>query len=298
YMSPEQCRGDPLDRRSDLFALGIVLYELATLKRAFDGAGEFAVMNQIVNHDIEPPSKRAPVPKEIEAIIMGLLVRDRERRYSTSREVQRAFDAAASMLGLSATPAAIAAEMASLFGSRPYPWALETVASVDPTDAGSSSAAPALNDTPAIEETAATVARARPPRELGSAVPRRNWLGVVAGVAVVSTAVFLLNPRCDGQPSTAATPSLAPVESSKSVAQHPVPQTKPTADPGLATTTPDEPIETEGAKPPPAVPPAPRRSPARRRGSPRGKVGKPRPVEPAEPSKPTFDPDAPAPRPR
>ena len=53
YMSPEQCKGKPIDRRSDIFALGICLYELTTLRRAFKGNDDFETMKRIVAGDVD-----------------------------------------------------------------------------------------------------------------------------------------------------------------------------------------------------------------------------------------------------
>ena len=60
YMSPEQCKGKPIDRRSDIFALGIVLYELTTLRRAFKGNDDFETMKRIVAGDVVLPSVAVP----------------------------------------------------------------------------------------------------------------------------------------------------------------------------------------------------------------------------------------------
>jgi len=90
YMSPEQCRGEPLDRRSDVFALGIILYELTTATRLFTGDNEFAILQKIATEDVEPPSKRRDdFPPELERIILKALRRDRDERYATARELQR-----------------------------------------------------------------------------------------------------------------------------------------------------------------------------------------------------------------
>jgi serine/threonine protein kinase len=89
YMSPEQCRGEPVDRRSDVFALGIVLYELTTGARLFRGDNEFALLQQIANEDVAPPSLRRPdYPLGLEAIVMRALARDRSRRYRTAEDLQ------------------------------------------------------------------------------------------------------------------------------------------------------------------------------------------------------------------
>ena len=57
YMSPEQCRGEPLDRRSDIFSLGIMLYELTLGKRLYQGKSDFEVLKQIVEGTVTPPSE-------------------------------------------------------------------------------------------------------------------------------------------------------------------------------------------------------------------------------------------------
>ena len=88
-MSPEQCRGETLDRRSDVFALGILLYELTAGKRPFDGENDYAILHQIVDKDVTPPSAhRADYPPKLEAIVMRALTRDRDERYATAQELQ------------------------------------------------------------------------------------------------------------------------------------------------------------------------------------------------------------------
>ncbi|MGE0550929.1 MAG: serine/threonine protein kinase [Kofleriaceae bacterium] len=90
YMSPEQCRGDPVDRRSDVFALGILLYELTTGSYLFSGANDFDVMQQVINGRIPPPSSRVrDYPTELERIVMRALEQDRDRRYATAEAMQR-----------------------------------------------------------------------------------------------------------------------------------------------------------------------------------------------------------------
>lgn len=88
YMSPEQCKGQPLDRRSDLFSLGIVLYELTVGRRPFRGDSDFAVMDQIVYQTAPRPSSLlGDYPPELEAIVMKLLERDPKARYTTAGEL-------------------------------------------------------------------------------------------------------------------------------------------------------------------------------------------------------------------
>lgn len=89
YMSPEQCLGEEIDRRSDVFSLGIVIYELTTRKRLFAGENDFTIMRRIVEEDAPPPSSKVRgYPEELEAIVMRALARDREQRYETAQQVQ------------------------------------------------------------------------------------------------------------------------------------------------------------------------------------------------------------------
>ena len=77
YMSPEQVLGLELDGRSDIFSLGIVLYELCTTRRLFRAESDFASAQQIAAADVEPPSVADPTfPPELEAIILRTLARE------------------------------------------------------------------------------------------------------------------------------------------------------------------------------------------------------------------------------
>ena len=83
-MSPEQCRGEPLDRRSDIFSLGTVLYELTTLRRLFKRPNELQVMNAITEEPIPRPTREMPdYPPCLEDICVRALARDPDQRYAT-----------------------------------------------------------------------------------------------------------------------------------------------------------------------------------------------------------------------
>ncbi len=82
YMSPEQVRGLPVDRRADVFSLGIVLYELLTGERLFVGESDFSTLEKVRNVDIPPPSMHNPkLPEELERIVLRALARDAGIRY-------------------------------------------------------------------------------------------------------------------------------------------------------------------------------------------------------------------------
>ncbi len=123
YMSPEQCRAEKIDRRSDVFSLGIVLWEAVTGQRLFEGENEFGVMNLIVNGQMRLPSVVKPdIPKELERIIMKALTVDRAQRYQTTRDLQIDLEAFARDHKIRATPSALGELMHYMFRPQPFPW--------------------------------------------------------------------------------------------------------------------------------------------------------------------------------
>ncbi len=93
YMSPEQCMGKPPDNRSDIFSLGVVLYEWLTGFKLFTGDSEVAILKSITEGKIYAPSYfKADIPEGVEAILMKALEKDREKRYQTAWEMQYDLD--------------------------------------------------------------------------------------------------------------------------------------------------------------------------------------------------------------
>lgn len=87
YMSPEQVRGLDIDRRSDVFAAGILLYEVATGTRLFVGESDFATLEKVRHVEITPPRQVNPdLPEAFEAILMKALSGDRDTRYQWGSE--------------------------------------------------------------------------------------------------------------------------------------------------------------------------------------------------------------------
>ena len=82
YMSPEQARGEDVDRRADIWALGAVLYEMLTGRRPFEGEYDQAVVYRIMNEDPEPPTAlRSGLPMELERIVLKALEKRPDERY-------------------------------------------------------------------------------------------------------------------------------------------------------------------------------------------------------------------------
>ena len=88
YMSPEQARGEVLDSRSDLFSLGVVLYEMATRQIPFPGATSALVFVKLLNQQPEPVRDwNEAIPKDLDKIIMKLMAKERAQRFQTAHEL-------------------------------------------------------------------------------------------------------------------------------------------------------------------------------------------------------------------
>ncbi|HNK44713.1 MAG TPA: serine/threonine-protein kinase [Pseudomonadota bacterium] len=88
YMSPEQVGGKPLDQRTDIFAVGTILYELLTSERLFMGESDFATLEKIRNATVPPPSTiNKEIPPELDRIILKALARDPNERYQWGSEM-------------------------------------------------------------------------------------------------------------------------------------------------------------------------------------------------------------------
>jgi Tol biopolymer transport system component len=93
YMSPEQLEGKPGDARSDIFAFGAVLYEMATGRRAFQGSSGASLITQIMSADPPPMRDTQPVtPLALEKIIRRCLAKDPENRWQSARDVAAALE--------------------------------------------------------------------------------------------------------------------------------------------------------------------------------------------------------------
>jgi serine/threonine-protein kinase len=94
YMSPEQAKGGVVDRRTDIFAMGIVLYKLTTGVHPFAGDTDLVTMTKIISQPALPPRARNPsFSPELEQVLMKCLQKDPDKRYQTMEELERAVQA-------------------------------------------------------------------------------------------------------------------------------------------------------------------------------------------------------------
>jgi serine/threonine protein kinase len=123
YMSPEQCRGEPLDRRSDIFSLGIMLHEMTLCRRLFRGDTDFQILKQIAEGPIpKPRDLDASYDLRLQAIVMRALERDPKKRFQTARELQQALEELAHDMRLRLSPLALADYMSALFADKIGAW--------------------------------------------------------------------------------------------------------------------------------------------------------------------------------
>jgi TolB-like protein len=110
YMAPEQLRGEPVDARTDLFALGVMLYELSTGRRPFGGTTSAEVSSAILRDAPAPlGSVRADLPADLGRIVARCLEKDRERRVQTAKDVRNELELVRRGIGAATAPAPVAA---------------------------------------------------------------------------------------------------------------------------------------------------------------------------------------------
>jgi len=190
YMSPEQLRGQPLDARSDLFSLGLVLYEMATGKRAFSGTTSAVTSAAILHEQPASPREIQPdIPVRFEQAILTLLEKDREVRTQTASEVR----------------AELTRLKRELTGARPPESGAPSV-----SVSGTSPAATAPLSTIAPPPSSSDA-------QLMAGIMSRHR-GAVLGagaliIAAIAGAAYVMTPRGSGNsPSDATTPSIADLQ--------------------------------------------------------------------------------------
>jgi len=178
YMPPEQLRGDALDRRADVFALGVVLYEMLGGKRPWEGDSEVSLIGRMMTEDPQPLSVPRPeAPAGLVAVLERALAKDRDARYASCHDLQADLDALLVSLGQAITPARIS-DFAKAYAEPVQPPDESTGAAMQALEAE-------MNGTGAVR---AVPARRPQPREARTVVlpqppPPPDRRGVAYGIA-------------------------------------------------------------------------------------------------------------------
>ncbi|MEE4270892.1 MAG: TonB family protein [Thermoanaerobaculales bacterium] len=206
YMSPEQAWGKDIDHRSDVFSLGLVLYEMLTAHKVFAGDSELSILEQVRNPEVEAPSTlSSDVPTEVDRIVLKALSPDRADRYQSALDLQRDCEAVLKSHGWEPDAAALVGfidELGSGEEITPYPAVVsaDTPPPVEPPSgepvdkvAEPDEPAPA----PVVTETVPDV-----PVDDGDEPPGNRmllWIGIAAAVIVVLVGWwFFLGPGSGG----------------------------------------------------------------------------------------------------
>ncbi len=179
YMSPEQCRGVPVDRRSDVFSLGVLLYELTTLHRPFYEDNHFAALNRIVHGQYERPSTLVPdYSTGLEHIVTRALEPDPAHRYPHARAMLDDLEQLAQAHGVRASSAVLADYVVEQLGRPPSP-SYGPVVAPPPTPAPHASSSLGTVVAPARVESASSRGQ--------------MWLGIgLVATALMSTATLVI----------------------------------------------------------------------------------------------------------
>ncbi len=203
YIAPEQLAargGARVDRRADIFALGIVLYEVTTYKRLFFADSDAATADLVLREPIIPPSRVAPdYPPELEAIVLRALERDPDQRFQTAHDLHLELEGYLNSVGLHVLPSTIAELMQATF-----PDLIEEKAEMVRRSREM------LESTPAPEDPSSYLSGPEVAVAGGSRRPWRVIGGLVAAVLVIGASVLLYALTRHGK--TAAQPGSGSAE--------------------------------------------------------------------------------------
>jgi eukaryotic-like serine/threonine-protein kinase len=259
YMAPEQINMETVDRRADVFAVGVVLWELLTGQRLFDGDTPHVVLQKLMERPIPAPSSLVPeLPADLDHVVLAALSRSTEERFDNARAMAQALDysiAPASMLELSAWVEARAG--ADLAARAELVLDVEALSFDDFTRAARNPLAAPLAPAPLID---ASAQEGVEPSALSVAEPapaksrfRKGWL--LPALACVCGALFLLWTRSHQQtaaPARSAGPTLVAIPAPARTAEL-------TVHTGVAAPVAEPPKLTESSPAIAAVAPAPPR---------------------------------------
>jgi len=253
YMAPEQLTALPIDRRTDVWALGVVLWEMLARRPLFRGRNESETLYAVVNGTVPPPSEvRDGVPPALEEVAMAALQREPEDRYASAREMGRALRRALASHGEPVGPAEIAEWMQELFAVD-----RERELEMIETARRHAEPRPLRERTGAITVTRSTGGVAAPPPPTGGSRAPLLPLALLVVALLAVAAWWLTRPSTTPTDARAEAPSAAP--SSPSPPAIPEIETPEVAEPQVPAPEPTLAApETEPAPQPEVAPPAER----------------------------------------
>ena len=260
YMAPERVRDEPFDARSDIYSLGVVLWELLTGRRLFRGATDVETFKNVLEKEVPPPSTLRPeVPASLDAVVARALVRDPDQRLASAQamldelepilvETKYQSRMISDLLrelygtGVHSSRIALACVTPELMASMTEPPSARGQARTDSLGPGEASALTATTSSLAFAPTAAPEPR---PQRL-----RLGWTAAVVSAALAATIALIATRGGDGA-SRAATVTLVPTTTVPVVIGGSTKRT-PEPTPAVVETTP---VPNEAAPDPSAVAP-------------------------------------------
>ncbi len=178
YMAPEQARAETVDRRTDVYAIGILLYELTTLTRLFRADNELAILHQILTGNFDRPSIRTPgYPLDLEAIVVKCLASSPDARYQNTIEVRDDLRRFAANNGLHPSAAGLGQYLLDLCGAKAYPWADDADADVPESETTTTGQSPSGFDEQDTKVNRALEPKTPPPRPAATTEPPTDPVG-------------------------------------------------------------------------------------------------------------------------
>ncbi len=223
YMSPEQAKGAAIDRRSDIFSLGIVLWEMLAMQRLFKADNDLATLQLIINKVPDAPSTvRDDCPAELDRIVLRALSQDPAVRYQTAQAMQLEIEELAREAKLNQSSIALGEHMNVLFAKEIDTWkraqaqgvTLEAhlVASAAEEPSGASEFLDEASELGPVEDDDEKTERTQPPKVETPAPPPKKKKKRIRDHAIAAEPSIVVEPSLDVEVPVAPEPAPAPAE--------------------------------------------------------------------------------------